>query len=107
MLGVIPFYFKRQFHHSIKTHLFSLTSNTIPRLYSTTNNNNNNNNSNDINTINKRMAQKYKGSCHCGSVQFEAEVDLKSGANKCNCSLCFKLNMIMSSGSNLHFIKGN
>jgi len=30
---------------------------------------------------------KYKGSCHCGKVSFEAEGDL-NGAMACNCSLC-------------------
>ena len=30
---------------------------------------------------------KYKGSCHCGNVAFEAEGELK-GAMACNCSMC-------------------
>ncbi|MCX4188035.1 GFA family protein [Methylophaga sp. OBS4] len=30
---------------------------------------------------------KYKGSCHCGNIQFEVEGDLDS-AFACNCSIC-------------------
>ena len=34
--------------------------------------------------------RKHPGSCHCGDVRFEVEIDATS-ASKCNCTICTKV----------------
>jgi hypothetical protein len=34
--------------------------------------------------------KSYRGSCHCGTITYEVNIDLAQGTSKCNCTFCMK-----------------
>jgi hypothetical protein len=43
-------------------------------------------------TTRRSGAKKYTGGCRCGKVRYETEIDLTSGPEKCNCTICTETN---------------
>lgn len=41
------------------------------------------------------MKQKYMGSCHCGGVKYEVDIDI-SNPIECNCSICNRLGYVLA-----------
>jgi hypothetical protein len=50
---------------------------------------------------------RYKGSCHCGSVTYEADIE-PGPAMECNCSICSRKGHLLwfTPRNNLHILSG-
>src|SRR5262245_34513328 len=40
-----------------------------------------------------RAVTRHRGSCHCGQIRFEVEIDPSRGT-RCNCSICTKMGQL-------------
>lgn len=49
------------------------------------------------------MLKTYQGSCHCGAVRFEADLDIGAGTGKCNCTICTKSRLWLVNADPEHF----
>jgi len=38
----------------------------------------------------------YRGSCHCGNVKYDVELDLSGPVLACNCSICARTGVLMA-----------
>ena len=45
----------------------------------------------------------HSGSCHCGAVKYEADVDLSQPVLSCNCSHCQKLGSLLAAADRADF----
>jgi hypothetical protein len=54
------------------------------------------------------MLKTYHGSCHCGAVAFEADLDLATGTIRCNCNFCRKIRnwAVRTTPEHFRLIKG-
>jgi hypothetical protein len=41
-------------------------------------------------------SKTYRGSCHCGNVKYDVEVDLSGPVMACNCSMCGRTGSLMT-----------
>jgi hypothetical protein len=49
------------------------------------------------------VLETYKGSCHCGAVRFEAQLDLEQPTYRCNCTICRRNRFWVAAAKPEHF----